>query len=135
MGILDRNKVKLHYDFDAQATLRCPISGKIISKNHGDEEKFIAYGRIKPVLFSLISPAIGWEDHDYFRKDFRTKIKELRKSLGRKVKDLSNYDLLAEYFDDWPSNIMVFEITLDRMHGQCHYIGIDLGPESLEDES
>lgn len=62
-------------------------------------------------------------------------VKSLRKSLGPSKACESNFDLLEGSFADWPGNIMVFEVTLDGMQGQCHYIGIDLGPESLDDDT
>lgn len=136
MGILSRNVVRLSYDVDAVPTLRCPVSGRAILKHTPQgEAELIRYSRIKTVLFSLLSPMVGDEELDYFRKDLRLAIKALRKTLGPDGEFESNGDLLDQHFADWPGNIMVFEITLDRMHGQCHYIGIDLGPESLEDES
>ena len=133
MGILSQNVVKLSYDVDAIPTLRCPMSGKVILQHtpEGDAVE-IKYSRIKTVLFSLLSPMIGNEELDYFRKDFRTELKNLRKSMGQDGEFESNSDLLDRHFADWPSNVMVFEITLDGMHGECHYIGIDMGPESLE---
>lgn len=134
MGILDRNKVKLNYDVDALPTLRCPASGRVILKHtdEGDAE-IIRYSRIKTVLFSLLSPMIGDEELDYLRKDLRSAVKVLRKSLGPDGADESIFQLLDEHFADWPGNLMVFEVTLDGMHGQCQYIGIDMGPEDLDD--
>jgi len=135
MGILDRNKVKLSYDVDALPTLRCPASGRVILKHTPKgEAELIRYGRIKTVLFSLLSPMIGTEELDYLRKDLRLAVKNLRKSQGRDGADQSNFYLLDQNFADWPGNLMVFEITLDELHGQCHYLGIDMGPKSANDD-
>ena len=137
MGILDCNKVKLSYDVDALPTLRCPATGRVILKRtpDGEPEEIIRYAKIKSVLFSLLSPMIGTEELDYLRKDLRSAVKILRKSKGRDGADESNFDLLDEHFADWPGNLMVFEITLDGMSGQCQYIGIDMGSESLDDDT
>ena len=137
MGILDRNKVKLSYDVDVLPTLRCPASGRVILKPtpDGEPEEIIRYARNKSVLFSLLSPMIGTEELDYLRKDLRSAVKILRKSLGPDGADESTFDLLDGHFADWPGNIIVFEITLDGLHGQCQYIGIDMGSESLDDET
>ncbi len=137
MGILNRNQVRLGYEVDAAPALRCPISGKVIFRiDPAGEGKPIAYGRIKPVLFNLVSPMIGGdEDLDYLRKDLRQAIKALRKSLPRDDRDASLYDLLDGHFDDWPGNVLVFEITLDRMHGECQYIGIDMGAEDCDSDT
>lgn len=136
MGILDRNKVKLRYDVDALPTVRCPASGRTIIKSTVEgEAETIRYGRIKTVLFSLLSPMLGDEELDYLRKDLRLAVKSLRKSLGPDGADESIFDLLEGHFADWPGNIIVFEITLDGMHGECQYIGIDMGPDSLDDDT
>lgn len=133
VGILDRNLVKLSYDVDALPTLHCPLTGRAIFRpTDGDEPKLIQYARNKAVLFSLLSPMVGDEELDYFRKDLKRAIKQLRKSLSDEELD-SNFDLLDNHFSDWPGNIMVFELTLDGQHGECQYIGIDLGSQSVDE--